>query len=171
MFTLKVRVGLGIAALLAAVVSLFYQNYPSMLLYIICIIMLVVGYYRNGTVWLALQQLQRQKYDKADAYLNEIKQPERLAKGQQGYYYFIKAFVAMSRDDIHSAESLFKKALKIGVRTQNKEALVYLHLADIRAVHQDKEAAEGYLQKIKTLKYRPSMQSFINEVSENVEKL
>lgn len=171
MFTLKVRIGLGIAALVAAVVSLFYHNYPSTLLYLGCLIGLVVGYYRNGTVWLALQQLQRQNYDKAEAFLNEIKQPERLAKTQQGYYHFVKAFVAMSRDDINTAETLFTKALELGVRTQTREALIYLHLADIRVVHKDKAGAEAHLQKLKSLKYRPSMQSFVDEVSESVAKI
>ncbi|WP_299460206.1 hypothetical protein [uncultured Microscilla sp.] len=171
MFTLKVRLLLGAAALLAIVFSLFYQNYPSTILYIACIAVLVVGYYRNGTVWLALQQLRRQKYDKANAYLSEIKQPERLAKSQKGYYYFIKAFVAMSKDDIHAAETLFNQALEFGVRTQNNEALVYLHLADIKVVHKDKAAAEAYLQKLQALKYRANLQSFINEVNEGVAEL
>lgn len=171
MFTFKVRILLVVAAVAAMVISLVYQNYPSLALYAACIGMLVVGYFRNGTVWLALQQLRRQQYDKAGQLLDEVKDPERLAKNQKGYYYFVRAFVAMSKDDITTAEGMFIQALKHGVRTQNNEALAYLHLADIKLVQKDKTLAGEYLQKIQARKYSPTLQGHIDEVTEKVEEL
>ena len=80
MFTPKVRFALIILTTIGLVISVIYHNNPSALLYGIVSVMLLVGYYRNGTVWLALQQLRRQNYEKAARYLDQTKYPERLVQ-------------------------------------------------------------------------------------------
>ncbi len=168
MFTPKIRIALIVLATIALVISFTSQNTPSALLYGIVCIALVIGYYRSGTVWLAYQQLRRQNYNKAITYLNLTKYPDKLAKSQKGYYYFIRGFVAMEEEQFEQAKNEFQQALEAGLRTQNDEAIAYLQLTDISLIYEDKTQAQDYLNTIKTLKYKPSLEEALDQIKEKM---
>ncbi|OJJ14268.1 hypothetical protein BKI52_43055 [marine bacterium AO1-C] len=171
MFTPKIRFVLIALATVALVISLTSQNIPSAILYGVVSVALFAGYYRNGTVWLAYQQLRRQNYDKAIAYLNQTKYPGRLAKSQKGYYHFIKGFAAIEEEQFEQAKDEFQQALEAGLRTQNEEAITYLQLTDISLIFDDKAQAQQYLDKIQTLKYKPSLEEALVQVKEKMETI
>ena len=171
MFTPKIRFVLMALAIVALIISLTSQNLPSALLYGVVSIALLIGYYRSGTVWLAYQQLRRQNYDKAIRYLNQTKYPDRLAKSQKGYYYFIRGFAAIEEEQFEQAQEEFQEALNAGLRTQNDEAITYLQLTDLSLIFEDKAQAQQYLEKIQTLNYKPSLEEALTQVKEKMETI
>jgi len=168
MFTPKIRFVLIALATVALVISLTSQNIPSALLYAVVSVALLIGYYRNGTVWLAYQQLRRQNYDKAIRYLNQTKYPDRLAKSQKGPYHFIRGFAAIEEEQFEQAQEEFQQALEVGLRNQNEEAITYLQLTDISLIFDDKVQAQQYLDKIQTLNYKPSLEEALTQVKEKM---
>ena len=72
--------------------------------------------FRNENLILAALQMRQQNMEKAQKYLNRIKQPQFLMKGQQAYFYYLKAIASSQILKTGQVESLFRKALSIGLK-------------------------------------------------------
>lgn len=135
----------------------------------VAVIGLVIwGYFKNGTVYLAFASIKKQKYQKADKILRKTVNPSLLKRGQRSYYHFSKGFINLSKEDFNAAEKEFKEALLIGLRTENDMAIAYLNLAGIEVTRKNRVIALEYLGKMKELSYKKELQDEVYKLEEKL---
>ena len=87
--------------------------------------------------------MQQGQMDKAMDVMTSIKDPEKLADSEKGMYYLTCGNVFMQERKFPDAERMFLKALEVGFKDPNQEAMVHLNLAGIyfnrRNVNKGKE--------------------------------
>jgi tetratricopeptide (TPR) repeat protein len=152
MFTPFVRI---LLLLLCAALS-FVAAYLDIrsLLFITSLVsfILLYGYFRKGTVKLALNHVKKEAYEDAEKVLALTKNPDKLDKKDKAYYLFVKGFIARSKDQYQEAQIFFEESLQEGIRNQTDIAMVLLALTDMEMVKGDKRAAKAYFIQLKDLK-------------------
>ncbi len=151
----------------------FYSEGSMVSAYLIIasIALLIWGYFKNGTVYLAFQQMKRENYDNAESLLSKIKNPKLLKKGQKSYYYFIKGFIELNKNNFHESFDYLTQALETGLRTENDTAIVILNLAGIELNRNNYDEAERYIAKTKSLKYKTELESEILRIEKELNSL
>jgi len=125
----------------------------------------VILLFRHEYMIMTLWHLRKQNMEKASHFLNKIKDPEHLVKGQQAYYYYLQGFLIMtSQRQIQKADALFKKALSIGLRMKQDEAMAKLSLAQIAMTRRRKREAKNYIAEVKKIKESSSMKEQIKQL-------
>lgn len=113
------------------------------------------GYFKNGTVYIAFQQLKKKNYLKAEKLLSKIKDPDALSKSQRGYYYFTRGFVLLNKEKLDDSLKDLTTALKIGLRTENDTSIVTLNIAAIELEKGNFEESRNYIEKTRSMKLKP----------------
>jgi len=166
MFTPIIRFILLVICGLLAVLFAYMGSVPLIVLCSLFSIVLLWGYYKRGTVFLALSKLRKNDYVAAEKIIGLTVNPDKLSRSQKGYYYFIKAFVEREKDNYPEAESLFLRALAEGLKTGHDKAMSLLALADMEMIKGNKDMARDYLGQMKDLKVQPSLMPSIRRMQE-----
>lgn len=166
MFTPIVRFMLLIFCGLLAVLFAYMGSVPLIVLCSFFSIFLLWGYYKRGTVFLALSKLRKNDYIAAEKIIGLTTYPEKLSNGQRGYFYFIKAFIEREKEHYTEAEQLFLRALAEGLKADHDKAMSLLALADIEMIKGRKETARDYLGQMKGLKVQPSLMPSVRRMQE-----
>ncbi len=97
---------------------------------IIAAVLLVVGHFRYGTVWLAFKLAQLGRLESAKKLLLQVKRPQYLSIESRTYYNFL--FGAILKDEAKNAEAEvhLRSALAGRLRTNNDVASAQLTLAE-----------------------------------------
>lgn len=138
------RTRLAVVALslaLGAWLSLRGSLMPGLLLLVAGVI-LGVGYFRYGPVWLAMRALGRGDADKAASHLSSISDPQRLERQSRAYFEMASGLLAASRGRSGDAERHLRRALELPLRTQNDRAVAELTLAELLVGAANAEATE-----------------------------
>ncbi|WKK87395.2 hypothetical protein QYS48_12005 [Marivirga arenosa] len=138
-----------------------------LLLGTICLI--VWGYFKNGTVYLAFQELKKENYEKVENLLAKIRRPELLKKSQKSYFHFTKGFIDLNKQNFDSAYENLKSALSLGLRTQNDTSIVTLNLAAMEIERKNLEEARNYLKQTKGLKHKLILKSEIERIESEID--
>lgn len=148
----------------------FYSNgnMPSTYMALAGVGLVIWGYFKNGTVYLAFQQLKKENYDKAEQLLDKISKPELLKKSQKSYYHFTKGFIELNKQNIDSAFKELNSALDIGLRTQNDSSIVTLNLASIELDRNNLQEAKTFLERTKALNHKPELNSEIERIEAEI---
>jgi ATP/maltotriose-dependent transcriptional regulator MalT len=128
------------------------------------ILVLVIYFWaqlRAARVYLAWLQVGRQKFDKAQASIDKIKEPEKLTGANKGYYFMTKGVLLLVKQKLDPAEKAFKTALNSGLKTENDQALIYLQLAGIEMSRGNKKQATTFIEKSKKLKHHKALDAEI----------
>ena len=126
---------------------------------LIAILALAVYFYvtvKQNRVFLAWMHVGRQNFDKAEAILEKIPDPEALAAKQQGYFYMTRGVINLTKQRLDPAEKFFKKALSTEL-TENDQSMVYMQLCGIEMGRGNKKKATDYLNKAKKLKHHKNL--------------
>jgi hypothetical protein len=137
---------------LAYSVYLFSESYwgwAISLIFVTSVVVLTI--FKNERIIMAMVNLRTQKMDKALAHLNKIKQPEYLIKSQRAYYYYLYAMVGGQELGMAKSEALMRKALEIGLRTKQDQAVAKMQLGAICAGTGKKREAQLLLADAKKL--------------------
>jgi hypothetical protein len=126
--------------------------------------LIVSGYFRNGTVFLAFQQLKKENYEKAEQLLGKVFNPDLLKKSQKSYYYFTKGFIDLNKKNRDASYGELIHALKLGLRTENDTSIVTVTLAGIELERGNIGQARNYLRQTKSLKHKPELGSEIERI-------
>lgn len=132
----------------------------------ICSVILLFGYFRKGSVALALSQLRKEDYAEAERIIDYTTQPERLDKKQKAYYLFVKGFIAREKDNFDEAKIFLEEALNDGIKNQNDIAMALLALTDMEMVRKNRIKAREYFVQMKDLKVKPDMMPAIRKMQE-----
>ena len=140
------------AASLFFTIALFYNGYWG---WGICMIFVtaIIGFsfFRNENMILALNQMRQGNTEKAKKYINKITHPQFLVKRQHAYVIFLQAVLNTQDFGLNKSEQMLRKAIGIGLRTGQDNAVARMHLAGICAQTGRKKEALSLLAEAKKL--------------------
>jgi hypothetical protein len=137
-------------AFLGSAVALFFFGYWGWgILLVFLTILVLVTFFFNEKMLIAQYFLRKEDMNKAEEWLNKIKNYEReLIQAQHGYYHLLLGLIESRKAPLQS-EKYFKKALSMGMTMDHNIALAKLSLAGIAMSKRNKREATMYLQEAK----------------------
>ena len=135
----------------SALVSLYFMQYQLAAIAGFLFAFVLYTHYKHSSVLLASKYFKNAEYDKAEEILAEVGNPDRLARNRRGYYEFMRANIALQRDDFETAEFHFQIASRFPLGGKNDKAFVLIHLANLALRKKDAERAKAYVEKAKEL--------------------
>lgn len=164
MISFIIRCALAAASLFFTV-ALFYNGYWG---WGICMILVtaIIGFsfFRNENMILALNQMRQGDTEKAKKYINKITHPQFLVKRQHAYVIFLQAVLNTQDYGLTKSEQMLRKAIGIGLRTGQDNAVARMHLAGICAQTGRKKEALSLLAEAKKLDTSGMMKDQINQM-------
>lgn len=132
MIALIIKLLLSISSLAYTVYLFASGHWGWGIVFIFVTALFVLFIFRNERIILAINQLRLQNLDKAAAHLNKIKQPQYLIPRQRAYFYYLCGTTgAGGANSLGQKESMFRKALSIGLKRDTDKAMAKMHLAAI----------------------------------------
>ncbi|WP_299335052.1 hypothetical protein [uncultured Psychroserpens sp.] len=168
MFNPTIRTILIFISLIAGIFYFMKEDYLNMTFMLAAAGLFIYGHYKYGTVYIAFQELKKGKYKKAEKLISKVKNPEKLSKGQKGYYHFIQGAIASDNEDWEKSYSEWNEALKIGLRTENDTSIAFLNLANIELERKNFEKANEYIKKTKALNLKPLIASEADRIQNEI---
>lgn len=132
--------------------------------------LIVLTIFRNEMILLAFNQMRLQNQEKAVSYLDKIKQPQYLVKGQRAYYYYLNGLAGGNKTKMSASESNFRKALNIGLKQKHDQAMAKLNLAAICMGTGRRKEAEILLKDAKTLDEKGMLTDYIKDMRKQMGK-
>lgn len=113
----------------------------------------VIGFtfFRNENMILALNQMRLGDTEKAKKFINRITFPQVLPKRQHAYVLFLRAVLNTQELGFAVSEQLLRKAMGMGLRTDQDNAVARMHLAGICAQTGRKKEALTLLTEAKKM--------------------
>ena len=113
---------------------LFYTGYWGWgITSLVPLALVVLSFFRNENVILALNQMRIGNQEKAKYYINRVHSPQFLPRRQHAYVLYLKALMNTQELGFAQSEQLLRKALSLGLRTNEDNAVARMHLAGICA--------------------------------------
>ena len=141
-----------------AVLTLFFNAYLFVdghwgwgITFIFVTALVILSFFRNENMILALNQMRLGNTDKAKMYINKISHPNLLPKKQHAYVLFLQAVMNTQEFGFAKSEQFLRKALALGLRTGQDNAVARMHLAGICAQTGRKTEAEKLLAEAKKM--------------------
>ena len=151
--------------MLVSTVALFYTGYWGWGITLILPTVIVgFSFFRNEKMILALNAMRTGDTDKAKNYVNRISAPQFLPKKQHAYVLFLKAVLNTQELGLAQSEGLLRKAMTMGLRTGQDNAVARMHLAGICAQTGRKKEAVTLLAEAKKLDSSGMMKDQINQM-------
>lgn len=153
----------------AAGICLYYTQYQLAAIagFLFCFVLYT--HFKHSSVLLASKYFKNSDYDRAEKVLDEVGNPDRLAKNRRGYYEFMRANIALQRDDFETAEFHFQIASRFPLGGKNDKAFVLIHLANLALRKKDGERARAYVAKAKELAVSKRAQEIIKIIEKEAD--
>lgn len=135
----------------SALVSLYYNQYQLASIAGFLFAFILWSHFKHSSVLLASKHFKNADYERAEKILDEVDNPDRLAKNRRGYYEFMRANIALQREDFEKAEYHFQIASRFPLGGKNDKAFVMIHLANLALRKKDAERAKAYVERAKEL--------------------
>ena len=100
---------------------------------------------------LALNQMRVGNTDKAKKYIDRITHPQFLPRKQHAYILYLKAVMGSQEMGFAKSEQLLRRAIELGLRQPEDNAVARMHLAGICAQTGRKNEAVALLAEAKKL--------------------
>jgi tetratricopeptide (TPR) repeat protein len=109
----------------------------------------IFSFFRNEHVILALNQMRLGNQEKAKKHINRITAPQYMTRRQHAYVLYLKALMNAQDIGFAQSEQLLRKALSLGLRTNEDNAVARMHLAGICAQTGRRPEASALLTEAK----------------------
>lgn len=109
----------------------------------------IFSFFRNEQVILALNQMRIGNQEKAKKHINRITAPQYMTRRQHAYVLYLKALMNAQELGFAQSEHLLRKALSLGLRTNEDNAVARMHLAGICAQTGRRPEASALLTEAK----------------------
>jgi len=146
MFTNNARIVLVGIFLAMGLFFSYQQVYQLMAVALMFIVLLIWGYFKEGTVILAAKSFHKKDYEKTESLLSQVSHPSWLSKKRRGFYEFIMGGVCLQKQDYDEAEKHYELAAQYPLRTANDHVAALVHVANINIRQGNYDKAEAYLQ-------------------------
>lgn len=114
--------------------------------------LIILSFWRNENVIIALYQMRFGKQDKAWKALSRLKALNYLPKNQRAYVMYLKSMLGMQQGmGMGTCEKMMRKAISIGLRTKQDRAVAHLQLAGIAMQTGRKAEAKREMAEAKKL--------------------
>ncbi len=113
--------------------------------------LIILSFFRNQYMILALNQMRVGNHEKAHGYLNKISRPDLLPKKQHAYVLYLKAMLGTQELGFAKTEQMLRQAIQMGLRTKQDNAVARLHLSGICAQTGRKQEAVTLLNEAKKM--------------------
>lgn len=151
-------------------VYLFYSGYWGWgIVMIFPVFIFAFSFFRNENMILALNQMRLGDTEKAKKYINRLKQPQFLPKRQHAYVLFLKAVLNTQELGFTQSEQMLRKAISMGLRTGQDNAVARMHLAGICAQTGRKQEAVSLLAEAKKLDNSGMMREQISQMQKQLQ--
>jgi len=166
-FILRIAVA---TAALGFNIYLFFAGSWGWGIFMIFISFLVVfSFFRNENMILALVQMQRGNTEKALKYINRIRQPQFLPRKQHAYVLFLQAVMGAQQAGMAQSEQKLRKAINLGLRKAEDNAMARMHLAGICAQTGRKKESLSLLSEAKKLDKSGMMKDQIRTMQQQLQ--
>ena len=108
---------------------------------------------------------------KAKIAIGRIKHPEKLLKSQEAYYYYLTGLAESQSAGVGKSEKYFKRALSIGLRMKNDQAVAKLNLAAIAMYKRRKREATHLLNEAKKLDKHNMLTDQIKQLKDQLKRI
>lgn len=125
---------------------------------------IILSFFRNENMILALNQMRVGNTEKSKKYINRISAPHMLPRKQHAYVLFLQAVMNTQEFGFSKSEQYLRKAIGLGLRTGQDNAVARMHLAGICAQTGRKAEAEKLLAEAKRLDNTGMMKDQINQM-------
>jgi hypothetical protein len=150
MFSNKARI-LVITVFVALMVFFAYQKVLELsLVSLLFIVLVIIDYFKQGTLVLAAKHFHDKDYDGADALLRQIKKPEWLMDKRRGIYEYMLGAICLHKQDYEAAAEHYELASKFPLRSVNEHVAALVHAANVNIRLGNKEKAKECLAQAKT---------------------
>ena len=103
---------------------------------------IILSFFRNENMILALNQMRVGNQDKAKKYINRISAPQFLPRKQHAYVLYLQAVMNAQELGFANSEVLLRKALLLGLRTAEDNAVARMHLSSFLASANNETASD-----------------------------
>jgi hypothetical protein len=146
MFTNTARIFL-IGLFLAMGLFFSYEHvYQLMAVSLMFIVLLIWGYFKEGTVIMAAKSFHKKDYVRSEALLKQIANPSWLAKKRRGFYEFIMGGVSLQKQDYDAAEKHYELAAQFPLRSVNDHVAALVHVVNISIRQHNYDKAAAYIE-------------------------
>ena len=148
-----VKIILAVIFFIGVIYEIFLQNYGLAFLSLLLTLLPILLIFKHEYVITALYYIRKQDLQKALFYLQKIKNPTSAIylKSDQAYYYYLSAICQMPHRAFDKAERLIHKALELGLKNKDDQAVCKLQLAVIAANKRQIQQAQILLKEAKKL--------------------
>ena len=129
-----------------------------------------LSFFRNERMIMGLNQMRLGNTDKAKEHINKITAPQFLPKKQHAYVLFLQAVLNSQEIGFAKSEQLLRKALGMGLRTDQDNAVARMHLAGICAQTNRRSEAVSLLAEAKKLDKSGMMREQINQMQKQMQQ-
>ncbi len=157
--------------LIAAGVCLFYDQIQLAVLAGFFFAFVVWSHFKHSSILLASKYFKNGDYERTEKILGEVPNPDRLARNRRGYYEFMRANIALKREEYETAERHFQIASRFPLGGKNDKAFVMIHLANLALRKKDMERTRAYLERAKELAVTPRAQEIISKIEQEANRL
>ncbi len=158
------------AASLFFTVALFYNGYWGWGIVMIFVSAIVgFSFFRNEKMILALNAMRMGDTEKAKKQINKITHPQFLPRKQHAYVLFLQAVLGTQELGFAKSEELLRKAISMGLRTGQDNAVARMHLAGICAQTGRKTESLTLLAEAKKLDTSGMMKEQINQMQKQMQ--
>jgi hypothetical protein len=112
---------------------------------------IILSFFRNENMILSLNQMRLGNTEKAKKYINRITHPQLMPPRQHAYVLFLQAVMNTQEFGFAKSEQYLRKALSIGLRTGQDNAVARMHLAGICMQTGRKSEADKLLAEAKKM--------------------
>jgi hypothetical protein len=146
MFTNTARIFL-IGLFLAMGLFFSYEHvYQLMAVSLMFIMVLIWGYFKEGTVIMAAKSFHKKDYIRSEALLKQITNPGWLAKKRRGFYEFIMGGISLQKQDYDAAERHYELAAQFPLRSVNDHVAALVHVVNISIRQHNYDKAAAYIE-------------------------
>ena len=131
--------------------------------------LVILSFFRNENMILALNQMRLGNTDKAKKYINRITHPQFLPKSQHAYVLYLKEVMGAQEMGFAKSEQLLRKAMELGLRQAEDNAVARLHLAGICAQSGRKQEAVSLLAEAKKMDKNGMMREQIKTMQQQLQ--
>jgi hypothetical protein len=171
MYNSKFRHALMAVFAIAAVVCAVYVQYELAAFAGMLLGLMIWSHFKQSSVLLASKYFKSGDHLKASALLDEVPNPDRLARNRRGYYEFMKANIALKQEDYEAAEYHFQIASRFPLGGKSEKSFVLIHLANLAFRKKDAVRMRAYIERGKELAGTPRAKEIIHKLEQEVEKL
>lgn len=156
---------------IAAVVCVVYTQYELAAFAGMLLGLMIWSHFKQSSVLLASKYFKNGDYVKTSELLDEVPNPDRLARNRRGYYEFMKANIALKQEEYDAAEYHFQVASRFPLGGKSEKSFVLIHLANLALRKKDAARMRAYIERGKELAGTPRAKDIIQKLEQEVEKL